>query len=148
MGRLRPKFLDVAGHYRYSWEDPSTHACSMVFPNTCAIRLSEALVRADPGLLLLFKNSGVNVCPHGYVRGAQGLGRALRGIWGTRDSGWSQLKTAVAPAGVLGKYGVVLYAKIPGFSGEGHIDLWNNDQPVGEAYWNAHTLWFWELAYN
>ena len=36
--------------------------------------------------------------------------------------------------------------KIPGFSGQGHIDLWNDDKAVGHEYWGAETIWMWVIA--
>jgi len=35
--------------------------------------------------------------------------------------------------------------KIPGFGGQGHIDLWDNNAAVGDAYWDAQTIWMWTL---
>ena len=36
--------------------------------------------------------------------------------------------------------------KIPGFTGQGHIDLWNDNIPVGDSYWDAETIWMWVLT--
>ena len=109
--------------------------------------MSEALVQADEKLLDAFKNSQKNKCPHEYIRGAQDLAAilALPSVWGPRTLGWIAQKNAVAPANVIGKKGVICYMNIPGFSGQGHIDLWNNTVPVGDSYWDAATIWMWTL---
>lgn len=63
----------------------------MVFPNTCAIRMSEALVKTDSDFLTAFKNSSKNKCPHGYLRGGQDLAAVLGSpkVLGTRTLGWT-----------------------------------------------------------
>jgi len=35
---------------------------------------------------------------------------------------------------------------IPGFDGQGHIDLWDKNYPVGDSYWDAKTIWMWTLT--
>jgi len=120
----------------------------MHFPNTCAIRMSEALVRSNEKFLEAFKKSIKNKCPHGYIRGAQDLGAILAksSVFGVRDFGWeAQENKNASPSDAEGKKGIVCYMKIPGFSGQGHIDLWNKTIPVGDQYWHAETIWMWTL---
>src|SRR5687767_11280931 len=69
----RPSYATLATSYNCS----GTHACSMTFPNTCAIRLSEALVSTTASWTSVFRASGKNLCPHHFVRGAQDLGGIL-----------------------------------------------------------------------
>jgi hypothetical protein len=109
--------------------------------------MSEALVKTNAEFLKAFKNSGKNVCPHGYIRGAQDLAAVLgsSGGFGVRTYGWSAQADAKAPANVKGVKGIICYMNIPDFSGQGHIDLWDGDGPVGEAYWDAKTIWLWSL---
>ena len=97
----------------------------MKFPNTCAIRMSEALVRTNNKFLSAFKRSHKNVCPHGYVRGAQDLTAILAfpSVLGKRDMGWEAQKDGLPPDDVIGKKGIICYMNIPTFSGQGHIDL-------------------------
>lgn len=118
----------------------------MTFPNTCAIRMSEALVAASPMLLDVFRRSSKNKCPHGYIRGAQDLAAILAqpGVFGKRDLGWEC--PGRAPSSIRGKKGVICYMNIPSFAGQGHIDLWENGRPVGSAYWDASPIWMWELS--
>lgn len=140
----RPTYAALATGYSCS----GTHSCSMTFPNTCAIRLSEALVASNPGWLAVFRASGKNVCPHGYVRGAQDLASILASSvgFGIYDFGIDD-PGGVVPAQIRSKQGIVIYMDIPTFpDGQGHIGLWNKETgQCSEAYWNAKRVWFWGL---
>lgn len=83
-------FNTVKRHYKTL--PTQIHTCSMTFPNTCAIRMSEALVAAKPEVLAIFKRSGKNVCPHGYIRGAQDIAGVLArtDLLGPRTMGFEQ----------------------------------------------------------
>lgn len=140
----KPTYTALRGVYK---TDPTQiHSCSMQFPNTCAIRMSEALAKVVTGIKDKFKTGGVNLCPHDYVRGAEDLAGVLRKaeVFGVYDYGFSNPGTP--PSSVNGKKGLVAYINIPGFSGQGHIDLWDGAAPAGDAYWNADPIWFWKLA--
>jgi hypothetical protein len=119
----------------------------MNFPNSCAIRMSEALVATDRLFLGGFARAPGNRCPHGYMRGAQDLGAFLASThgFGRRDIGWVAQAGGTPPAAASTVQGIICYMNIPGFGGTGHIDLWSNGQPQGEAYWNAETIWCWRL---
>ena len=140
----RPTYTKLRGVYK---TDPTKiHSCSMQFPNTCAIRMSEALAQVVTGIKDKFKTGGVNLCPHDYVRGAEDLASVLRkaDVFGIYDYGFSN--PGSAPPSVNGKKGLVAYINVPGFPGQGHIDLWDGTVPAGDAYWNADPIWFWKLA--
>lgn len=124
------------------------HSRSMAFPNTCAIRMSEALVKTDNDFLTAFKNSSKNKYSHGYLRGAQGLAAELGSpkVLGTRTLGWTSQANGHPPSNAIGKKGIVCYMNIPDFSGQGHIDLWDGTKAVGDAYWEAKTIWMWTLT--
>lgn len=139
----KPTFSVLKSHYRTLPHE--IHACSMHFPNTCAIRMSEALEKSNEGFLAAFKNSKKNVCPHGYMRGAQDLGAVLSTVLGMRNYGWSGAPNSTAPASIQGVKGIICFMNIPGFSGQGHIDLWDGSSEVGAAYWDAKTIWMWRL---
>jgi predicted Rossmann-fold nucleotide-binding protein len=139
----RPTFAALRAVY--STDPTSIHACSMTFPNTCAIRMSEALIKTNSGLEDKFVASGANLCPHHFMRGAEDLASVLRraDAWGVYDRGYSA--PMAAPAALQGKAGLLAYINIPSFSGQGHIDLWDGRNPIGNAYWDANPTWFWEL---
>ncbi len=141
---MRPTFSAILAVYK---TDPTQiHNCTMHFPNTCAIRMSEALDKTVTGIKQKFAESGVNLCPHNFVRGAEDLAGILRkaDVFGVYDAGFNAPGTV--PASVQGKKGLVAYVNIPDFPGQGHIDLWDDTKPVGSAYWNADPVWFWKLA--
>jgi len=137
----RPSFAAVKKHYRTN--PSSIHTCSMYFPNTCAIRMSEALSAASESTKARISGFPRNQCPHGYLRGAQDLGAALKTAWGVRDFGWAA--SSGAPKTSTGVQGVICFMNIPGFGGQGHIDLWDKDHAIGDAYWDAGTIWLWRL---
>ncbi|MGF1733615.1 T6SS effector amidase Tae4 family protein [Photobacterium kasasachensis] len=141
----KPLFNTLKTNYRT--QSTQIHNCTMHFPNTCAIRMSEALVRTDENFLDVFIKSNKNKCPDGYIRGAQDLAAILRSpsAFGTHNLGWSSQPTRTPPENVIGKRGIICYMNIPGFSGQGHIDLWDKTVPVGDSYWDAKTIWMWTL---
>jgi hypothetical protein len=141
----RPTFNKLKNVYKT--DDASVHSCTMSFPHTCAIRMSEALANVTPTIIDKFKASGLNTCPHNFMRGAQDLASVLRqaDVFGVFNQGFAAPGTA--PASVSGKKGIVCYMNIPGFSdGQGHIDLWDGSGPVGDAYWTGNPIWFWHLT--
>ena len=138
----RPSFALLKSNYKLH----GTHNCTMEFPNTCAIRLSEALAKTDRKFMEYFTDSTVNKCPHKYIRGAQDLASILRqaSVFGVHDLGWEA--PGSVPSGIKGKKGIVCYMNIPTYpDGQGHIDLWENEGPVGDAYWDGNPIWFWSL---
>jgi hypothetical protein len=141
----KPLFARLKQNYRTS--PTQIHACTMHFPNTCAIRMSEALAATDSTFLEIFKKSKLNKCPHGYMRGAQDLGAVLSqaAVLGPRSLGWASQANGKTPNDAIGRNGIVCYMNIPGYTGQGHIDLWENDRPIGDSYWDAQTIWMWTL---
>ena len=127
---IKPLFKNLKENYET--DSTQIHTCSMHFPNTCAIRMSEALVKTAPDLLEVFKKSNKNKCPHGYLRGAQDLASVLAQpyVLGSRSLGWEAQKNDEPPKNVIGIKGIICYMNIPGFDGQGHIDLWDNDMEL------------------
>jgi hypothetical protein len=164
----KPRFSELVTSYRK--ESNSVHECKLIDPttdgiNTCAARMSEALVLANhlaadraaiahlgngrgSGRTYLLGKLGYSdfgkLCPHGIGRGAQDLGAFLAHHWGPRTLGWKA--QTEAPDEIKNKTGILLFARLPDFDGQGHIDLWNKTAAVGHAYWSAQTIWFWQLA--
>jgi len=142
---IKPSFTTLKSNY--TTDSTNIHTCSMHFPNTCAIRMSEALFKTNSKFLDEFKKSGKNKCPHGYMRGAQDLASILAQpqVLGIRTKGWNAQVNGSAPKDAGNKTGIICYMNIPGFNGQGHIDLWDNGMPIGDEYWDAKTIWLWAL---
>jgi len=143
-------FRTLKQNYRTE-KDTVKHSCesNSLYKNTCALRMSEALIATEPTLLAIFQDSKKNVCSHGYIRGAQQLGAVLAypKVLGKHSKGWSKPSaySHVAPGDAAGLQGIIMYATIPGYDGEGHIDLLENGKAVGSSYWDAKTIWFWKI---
>ncbi len=128
----RPSFSSVERHYQTS--------NLTIYPNTCAIRLSMALIGADPMLKSAFRVHGKKIFGKYLITGAQDLAAFLRREWGVPDQSWSG--STGKPVG----NGVICYMNIPTFSGQGHIGLWKNGAPYNnDDYWAASPVWFWRL---
>ena len=165
----KPPFEDVLKAYR---TDPETvHTCAILNPtpgpdgiNTCAARMSEALCLANKlvgdrvavtqnrvknDVYPLLGGYGYrvygNLCSHGIARGARDLGEFLVRAWGAPKE-WVKKELSEPPPEIIGKRGVVCFIKIPGYGGQGHIDLFNENGCVGSGYWNSERVWFLEMT--
>ena len=156
----------------YSTDPESVHACPGIHSkgpvnvNTCAIRMGEALVIANgliadrdaiealtrhggDGHAFLLGRYGYRalLCPHGISRGAHDVADFLRAQWGEPTRSWTaQDDNETVPDDAQGLTGVMAFVGIPTFSGQGHLDLWNGDAPVGHQYWGARQILLWELS--
>lgn len=167
----KPAFEDLLANY--STERESVHACRFLYDkdnlnpdiNTCALRMSEALVLANKliesreaisalsdkyqngrGFLMGAYGYKANLCPHGIGRGAIDVSNFLRQQWGSPSLSWeAQENIDAMPCDIMGLTGVIAFAKLPGYTGQGHIDLWNDDQAIGNAHWDAEHIYFWRL---
>jgi hypothetical protein len=155
----------------YDTDPESVHACPFIHTkdpvnvNTCAIRMGEALVLAT-GLVAdrdaieaLTRGAGDGhafllghyayralLCPHGISRGAHDLADFLRAQWGDPTRCWTAQETnEAAPGDAQGRKGLIAFVGIPTFGGQGHIDLWSDDGPVGHQYWSSKQILLWEL---
>ena len=119
----------------------------MQFTNTSAIRMCEALATTDHTFLDEFLKSTKNKCPHGYITGSVDLVSILSQahLLGVRSHSWKSQANGNAPATAHGKHGIISYMDIPGYAGQGHIDLWANNSPVGDEFWEARSIWLWTL---
>lgn len=141
----KPTFSKLKGVYET--DSSKVHSCTIVFPNTCSIRMSEALDKVVSGITAKFKSSNLNVCKHDFMRGAQDLASVLRqaDVFGSYDQGFAA--PMQPPPSVKGKRGIICYMNIPTYpDGQGHIDLWDDDAPVGSSYWAGNPIWFWHLS--
>lgn len=162
----KPSFDDLVKSYETDPETvhdcPRIHTKNPVNINTCAIRITEGLVIAN-GLIesrvkiaqltkgggsgkefLLGKyNFRANLCPHGIGRGATDVGYWLVEQWGKPTHTW--LAPNDTPKELDGLTGVLCFVKIPGYGGQGHMDVWNKTAAVGHAYWNSQKVLFWKV---
>ncbi len=165
----KPSFDALVANYEVDPE--SVHDCPFLYKknpislNTCAIRMGEALAlannlvesRADITALNAAASGGASrllgkyryaasLCPHGISRGARDLADFLRSQWGSPSLSWTaQDDEKSVPEDALGERGVMAFIKLPDFAGQGHIDLWNGDDAVGHAYWNAQKIYLWRV---
>jgi hypothetical protein len=168
MSFSRPSF--DALFRNYETEPESVHDCPFIHRknpinvNTCAIRMAEALVIANgliesreaiaaltnkagsgKGFLLGQLGYRANLCPHGIARGARDLAEYLRQQWGAPTLSWAAREVATPPDEVLGQTGLVAFIKLRTYTGQGHIDLWNETSAVGHDDWDALDVCFWRL---
>ena len=87
----RPSFASVERNYSLS--------ITSNYGNTCAIRLSKALAKADVTLKSALMASPVNKTPSGGIRGAQDLAAILRRVWDAPDQYWEG--TVGKPVGMV-----------------------------------------------
>jgi len=167
----KPPFEKLLANY--STERTSIHDCPLLYRkeslpdsiNTCALRMSEALVIATDlvpnregitalstrysdgrGFLLGKYGYRANLCPHGIGRGARDVSDFLRQQWGSPSLTWNtQADPSLPPPDIKSLTGVIAFVKLPGYVGQGHIDLWNRDDAVGAAHWDAQNIYFWRL---
>lgn len=140
MDRL-PSYPDLAAHY-----STALHQCpdTATSEHPCAIRLSRAMMAYG---IALTPYSGKK-CRHGFARGAQDLGAFILSKYGTYNLGFS--KPMQVPSSLLRKRGIILFANIPGYDGQGHIDMWDGFAGTcisgTTGYWDANPIWFWQMA--
>lgn len=167
----KPAFQDLVANYSTVRE--SIHACRFLYNkddlspdiNTCALRMSEGLVIANGliesreaitastdvfsnGRALLLGQYGykANLCPHGIGRGARDVSDFLRQQWGSPSLSWgAQDNIDAVPDDIQGLTGVVAFVKLPGYTGQGHVDVWSEDHAIGNAHWDAEQIYFWRL---
>lgn len=118
------------------------------YQNTCAIRVSLALVRI-----------GVRIKPksHNILKGDH----AGKGV----EVNMSRLAALLARPGYLGDYeildgttlgsaltarqGIIAFHGVPGYTGGGHIDLIDNhgtgDRCASACYFGSNEVWFWSV---
>lgn len=117
------------------------------FKNTCATRLSLALVKAGVTFQGRLKIKGGAEKGKSFELGSKLLADQLARpeVLGKPEI----LKPEEAPQKILGRRGIVFFSKVQGFDGAGHIDLIetsNNSTVCNSAcYFNSKEVWFWPL---
>jgi hypothetical protein len=159
----------------YSTDVSSVHDCPRLYKkeggdvtlggvhlNTCAIRITEGLVvalelvknraeiaeltsRGGDGKAYLLGKYGykAKLCPHGIGRGASDVAYFLIEQWGRPTHTF--LAPGEAPAELADLTGAISFIKIPGYGGQGHMDVWNKTSCVGHGYFDAQKVLFWKL---
>jgi len=137
----RPHFISVKSNYKLTSKSFSdSGGCN--YSNTCAVRLSSALIAANPAFKKIFASSPGNICgPHGNKRGAQDLAAVLKTAFGGID------KSPKNAQEINAKKGIICFLGISGYGGQGHITLWENNECIDKSsYWESSPLiWFWRL---
>lgn len=80
------------------------------------------------------------------TRGASYLAAYLKKKWGSRDEGFGG--PGKLPERLKGKKGIILFERIPSFSGQGHMDVFNGAEGKTGTYWDSKTVWFCTLKYD
>lgn len=142
---LKPAFSQLDKNYNTN--SKYIHSCTMQFTHTSAIRMCEALAATDKIFLDEFLKSTKSKCPHGYITSAIDLVSILSQphLLGVKTHSWASQANGNAPTTAHGKHGIISYMDIPGYAGDGHIDLWENKSPVGDEFWEARSIWLWTL---
>lgn len=151
---MKPSYQLVRQHYPKSearetcygsrgWGDIANHNG---YKDTCAIRMSYALLRAGVSLPGARMRVNAGVARGKYIEPRQGvLSRILKQIWGAPEVYTSE---AAALAGIGNRSGIVSFFKIQGGNG-GHIDLVDPSKGVLDCarscYFSAKETWFWAL---
>ncbi len=145
---IKPLFSKLDTNYNTS--SASIHRCTMPFQETSAIRMCEALAATDVRFLDEFKRAAGNKCPHGYLRNSLELAKILSRphLLGVRNRSWKSQPDDDPPADIYGRRGIVCFFNIPSYAGRNHIDLWDRNSVVGNDYWDAESIWMWELIYG
>ncbi|MDO5528040.1 MAG: type VI secretion system amidase effector protein Tae4 [Paracoccus sp. (in: a-proteobacteria)] len=116
------------------------------YRNTCAIRLSLAIVKS--GREVRLGSHRILKGPHQGKRVEVGMKRLAALLATPAWLGKPETLSARTPVNDLrGRRGIIAFHGIPGFSGGGHIDLIDPAEGcASDCYFGAGELWFWPLA--
>lgn len=118
------------------------------YENTCAIRVSLALVRA--GVKISPKSHNILKGPHegkGVEVNMARLARLLArpGYFGAYET----LTDGTLATAREARQGIIAFHGIPGYVGGGHIDLIDNhetaDRCASSCYFGSTEVWFWPM---
>ena len=176
----KPTFQAMEDAYRT--DPTSVHDCPRLYSkdtgditlggqhlNTCAIRFTEGLsialglVKNRSDITKLTKGGGdgrsfllgpygykAKLCPHGIGRGASDVAYFLVEQWGNPTHTFKA--PGEVPKGIKDLTGAVSFIKIPGYSGQGHMDIWHPEGCLGSReghdhhyYWSSEKVFFWKL---
>ena len=144
-----PRKPEISGDALYESIGHPEYAHNAYMENTCAVRVSMALVgagvRIAPGHMNIkagkFKGKRLE-------QGQARLSEFLARIWGIPEK---YLDANAARVAIGTRRGVISFFKLLGpTDSQGHIDLvapkeWATLQCAGSCYWSAVEIWFWPL---
>ncbi|WP_175836954.1 T6SS effector amidase Tae4 family protein [Burkholderia anthina] len=154
---MKPHFSLLSSHYpsnrtvsrealydALGWQDLNANPS---YANTCAIRVSLALVRSG---MTLRGGLVIQKGPHRGRRIEAGQARLARMLAEPAYFGKAEVfQRDDAAAGIAGRKGVAAFWNIPGYMNGrgGHIDLIDGARALcsSDCYWTASTVWFWPL---
>ncbi|WP_245313604.1 type VI secretion system amidase effector protein Tae4 [Rhizobium sp. R635] len=119
-----------------------------LYANTCAVRVSLALVRS--GIKISPKSHNILKGPHAN-KGLEVSMRRLADLLATTLylGNYESYTSATAQSGIGARKGVVAFNGIPGYRGGGHIDLVTGAadaaQCASSCYYQSQSIWFWPL---
>ncbi|MFS4437480.1 type VI secretion system amidase effector protein Tae4 [Paracoccaceae bacterium GXU_MW_L88] len=118
------------------------------YANTCAIRLSLALIKS--GHTLSSGSHKVLDGPHKGARVEVRMSRLAEKLASNAWLGQPEILSAPNVASAVGaRQGIIAFHGIPGYAGGGHIDLIDNDAAslrcASGCYFHADETWFWPL---
>lgn len=121
-----------------------------VYKNTCAVRISLALIKSGISVQGRMK---INSGPHKNMLiepGQHKLSEMLASP--TYFGGPEKFSTKDAMQKIGNRKGIISFMNIPGYNGGqgGHIDLVSTDTGgyyacASDCFWDAKEIWFWEL---
>ncbi|MFP7674512.1 T6SS effector amidase Tae4 family protein [Marivita sp. S0852] len=118
------------------------------YQNTCAIRVSLALVRV--GVRISPKSHNILAGPHAGEGIEVNMARLARLLARPTYLGaYETLTNGTISTARAGRQGIVAFHRIPGFTGGGHIDLIDNhntaDRCASACHFGSDEVWFWPL---
>ncbi|RQR38252.1 hypothetical protein DIE04_24440 [Burkholderia sp. Bp8994] len=154
---LKPHFSLLNSHYpdnrtvsrealyeELGWQDL---VANPAYANTCAIRISLALVKSG---MTLRGGLVIQKGPHRGRRIEAGQARLANMLAEPAYFGKAEVfRRDDATTGIAARKGVVAFWNIPGYMNGrgGHIDLIDGARALcsSDCYWAASTVWFWSL---
>lgn len=119
------------------------------YQNTCAIRISLALVKS--GFPLSAGSHRILSGEHKGKRVQVNMSRLADLLATPAWLGQPEIVSAANPStGIKARQGIIAFHGIAGYSGGGHIDLIDNETAslrcASACYFGARETWFWPLA--
>ncbi len=118
------------------------------YENTCAIRMSLALLKS--GYEVTSGSHRILAGPYKGKRIEVNMAKLAKVL--SEDHWFGKPETVTAPdvsAAIVARCGIIAFHRIPGFPGNGHIDLIDNSQAslrcASFCFFGAKEIWFWPL---